>query len=292
MRIFVTGNRGQLGQELIRAFPNDEVDGADLPELDIVDEGLTRRTIEAAACPSGRPDVVVHAAALTDTRLCEDDPDLAHRVNGLGARNVALACRELGAALVYVSTNEVFDGLKGEPYVESDEPNPINSYGRSKLAGEEQARSLVDRLYVVRTAWLYGGARLGAGARLGGGGRDFPSKILAAASKQPELTMVTDEIATPTYTRDLAAAIARLVATDAFGIYHLTNAGECSRYGWAREVLRLAGRTNVALKPTTLAEYNPYPPKPPYTVLRNDAGARLDITLRPWQAALASHFAP
>jgi len=275
MRIFVTGNRGQLGQELMRAFPNDEIAGADLPELDITDEALTRSTVEAA-----RPDVVIHAAALTDTRRCEDDPDLAQRVNGLGTRNVALACRDSGAALVYVSTNEVFDGTKREPYVESDQPNPINAYGRSKLAGEEQAQAIVERLYIVRTAWLHGG-----------GERDFPSKVLAAASKQPELTMVTDEIATPTYDRDLAAAIARLVATGAYGIYHLTNAGECSRFDWAREVLRLAGRSDVALKPTTLAEYKPYPPKPPYTVLANVAAARLGITLRPWQTALATHFA-
>jgi len=274
MRIFVAGNRGQLGRELLRAFPSDAVDGGDLPEFDVTDAEATRRTIESA-----RPDIVVHAAALTDTRLCEDDPDLANRVNGLGTRNVALACRDAGAALVYVSTNEVFDGLKSEPYVESDAPNPINAYGRSKLEGEEEARAVVERLYIVRTAWLYGG------------GRDFPSKILAVASQQSELTVVTDEVATPTYARDLAKAIAQLVERDAYGVYHLTNSGECSRYEWAREVLRLAGRSDVTVKPTTLAEYKPYPPKPPYTVLRNEAGARLGITLRPWQVALAEGFA-
>ena len=274
MRIFITGNRGQLGRELLRALSDHTLDGSDLPELDITDADATRRTIEAA-----RPDIVVHAAALTDTRLCEDDPDLAHRVNGLGTRNVAIACRDAGAALLYVSTNEVFDGLKGESYAESDAPNPINAYGRSKLEGEEQARALVDRFYIVRTAWLYGG------------GRDFPSKILAAASQQPELTVVTDEIATPTLAGDLAQAIARLVEIGVYGVYHFTNSGECSRFEWAREVLRLAGRSDVALKPTTLAEYNAYPPKPPYTALRNEAGARLGITLRPWQKALAEHFA-
>jgi dTDP-4-dehydrorhamnose reductase len=273
MRIFVTGSRGQLGRELMSAFRGHVVDGGDLPEFDITDGDAVRRAIEAA-----RPDVVVHAAALTDTRLCEDDPDLAHRVNGLGTRNVAQACVD-AAALVYVSTNEVFDGRKGEHYVESDAPNPINAYGRSKLEGEEQARALVERLHVVRTAWLYGG------------GRDFPSKILAAASTQSELTLVTDEVATPTLARDLAEAIARLLETEACGVYHLTNSGECSRYDWAREVLRLAGRADVVLKPSTLSEYNPYPPKPSYTVLRNEAGARLGITLRPWQDALTEHFA-
>jgi dTDP-4-dehydrorhamnose reductase len=275
MRIYVTGNRGQLGRELMRALSAHTVDGGDLPDLDITDAGATRRTIEAA-----RPDVVVHAAALTDTRLCEDDPDLAHRVNGLGTRNVAVACRAGVATLVYVSTNEVFDGLKGEPYVESDAPNPVNAYGRSKLEGEEQARALVERLYVVRTAWLYGG-----------GERDFPSKMLAAASQQAELTVVTDEVATPTLAGDLAEAIARLVEIGVYGVYHFTNSGECSRLEWAREVLRLAGRSDVVLKPTTLAEYKPYPPKPPYTVLRNESGARLGITPRPWQHALSEHFA-
>jgi len=275
MRIFITGNRGQLGRELMRAFSAHTVDGGDLPEFDVTDAGATRRRIETA-----RPDIVIHAAALTDTRLCEDDPDLAHRVNGLGTRNVALACRDAGAALLYVSTNEVFDGLKRESYVESDAPNPVNAYGRSKLEGEEEARALVERLYVVRTAWLYGSDE-----------RDFPSKMLAAASQQAELTVVTDEVATPTFARDLAAAIARLLEGQVFGVYHFTNSGDCSRFEWAREVLRLAGRPDVVLKPSTLAEYNAYPPKPPYTVLRNEAGARLGIALRPWQEALAEHFA-
>jgi dTDP-4-dehydrorhamnose reductase len=276
MRIFITGNRGQLGRQLTRALSAHTVDGGDLPDFDVTDADTARRRIEAA-----RPHVIIHSAALTDTRLCEDDPDLARRVNGLGTRNVALACRDAGAALLYVSTNEVFDGLKGEPYVESDAPNPVNAYGRSKLEGEEKARALVERLYVVRTAWLYGS-----------GSRDFPSKILAAASRQSELTVVTDEIATPTHARDLSDAIARLVEVGVYGVYHFTNSGKCSRYDWACEVLRLAGRSDVVMKQTTLAEYNPYPPKPPYTVLSNESGARLGITLRTWQIALAEHFAP
>jgi dTDP-4-dehydrorhamnose reductase len=274
VRIFVTGNRGQLGQELMRAFPDEEVDGADLPELDIADADLTRRIIEAA-----RPDVVVHCAAITDTSLCERDPDLAQRVNSLGTRNVALACRDAGAALVYVSTNEVFDGLKREPYRESATPNPINAYGRSKLAGEEHVRKLLDRYYVVRTAWLYGG-----------GERDFPAKILAAAAERRELSVVTDEVATPTWARDLAGAIAVLTRHDVYGVYHFTNVGECSRYDWAREILRLAGRDDVALTATTTAALQPFPPKPPYSVLRNDAGAKLGIAFRPWQDALGESF--
>jgi dTDP-4-dehydrorhamnose reductase len=275
VRIFVTGNRGQLGRELMRAFPDDEVEGADLRELNVRDGAATQRVVEAA-----RPDVVVHCAALTDTSLCERDPDLAQRVNSLGTRNVALACRDVGASLVYVSTNEVFDGLKREPYQESDATNPINAYGRSKLAGEEHVRKLLDRYYVVRTAWLYGG-----------GEHDFPAKILAAAAERQELSVVTDEVAAPTLARDLAGAIAALVRHNVHGVYHFTNAGECSRYDWAREILRLAGRDDVRLSPTTTSALQPFPPKPPYSVLRNEAAAKLGITLRPWQDALAESFA-
>lgn len=275
MRILITGSRGQLGRELVRVLAVDhEVGGTDLPELDIRDAGAVARLVGEM-----RPEVVIHAAALTDTRRCEEEPDLAHRVNGAGTANVALACREAGAALAYVSTNEVFDGQKGEPYVESDEPNPINAYGRSKLAGETQVRSLLDQCWIVRTAWLYGE-----------GDNNFPMKILAAAERG-ELSVVTDEIATPTWARDLAAAIASLVGRPAYGVYHFTNAGECSRYEWAREALRLAGREGASIKPTTMAEYQPFPPKPPYTVLRNEAGAGLGIALRPWREALGGYFA-
>jgi dTDP-4-dehydrorhamnose reductase len=270
MRIFVTGNRGQLGRDLMLSFLEHDVMGGDLPSLDVADADAVRRAFE-----SFRPDLVIHAAALTDTRRCEDEPEAANRVNALGTRNIVDACRSAGAALVYISTNEVFDGLKGEPYVEPDEPNPINAYGRSKLAGEEEARKLAET-YVVRTSWLYGG-----------GERDFPSKVLAAASSQSNLKMVTDEIATPTLAYDLAEAIARLVETRRHGVYHLTNEGECSRYEWAQEVLRLAGQSNVRVEQTTLSEFNPYPPKPPYTALQNDAAVRLGIRLRPWQEALA-----
>jgi dTDP-4-dehydrorhamnose reductase len=275
MRILVTGSKGQLGRELIRVLAIDhDVSETDLPELDIRDAGAVARLVGEA-----QPEVVIHAAALTDTRRCEVEPDLAHQVNGLGSHNVALACREAGAALAYVSTNEVFDGQKGEPYVESDEPNPVNAYGRSKLAGEEEVRSLLDQCWIVRTAWLYGQ-----------GDNNFPMKILAAAERG-ELAVVTDEIATPTWARDLAAAIASLVGRPLYDVYHFTSSGECSRYEWAREALRLAGHEDASIRPTTMAEYQLFPPKPPYTVLRNEAGSGLGITLRPWREALGEYFA-
>jgi len=281
MRVLITGGQGQLGRELQRALLSQsdlpQVLALDLPELDVTDADAVERAFRQA-----KPDLVIHAAALTDTSLCEEDPALAMRVNAQGSLHVAEACRRADAALVYVSTNEVFDGPpRREPYGESDEPRPINAYGRSKLEGERLVRGTLPRCYVVRTAWLYAE-----------GGNNFPAKILRAAEGRRELSVVTDEVATPTWARDLAQAIIRLAAQPAYGIYHLTNGGYCSRYEWAAEVLRLAGPpwADVTLRPITSADYGSGPPKPPFSALRNEAAARLGITLRPWDEALGEYF--
>ena len=273
MRILITGGRGQLGRELQVAFAAQTVSATDEPELDVTDAAAVGRAVDAF-----RPDLIIHAAAYTDTRGCEADPALAMRVNGDGARNVAQACHRAGAALLYVSTNEVFDGTKSEPYLEGDEPQPINVYGRSKLAGEEHVRSLLQKAYIVRTSWLYGG------------GRDFPAKVLQVGSG--ELSMVTDEVSSPTWARDLAQAIARLVEQGAPpGIYHLTNSGGCSRFQWAERVLALAGRQDVVLRPITQAEFNAPYRKPVCSELANTAAAALGVVLRPWPDALGEYFA-
>jgi dTDP-4-dehydrorhamnose reductase len=278
MRVLITGSKGQLGRELQRALRSQsdrpEFLALDLPELDVTDADAVERAIGQA-----KPDLVIHAAALTDTSLCEEDPALATRVNGQGALHVAEACRRVDAAMVCVSTNEVFDGARREPYGESDEPRPVNAYGRSKLEGERLVQGTLPRHYVVRTAWLYAE-----------GGSNFPAKVLRLAQDRRELSMVTDEVATPTWARDLAPAIIRLTAHPAYGTYHLTNAGYCSRYEWAAEVLRLAGRGDVTLRPITSAEFSGGPPKPPFTALRNEAAARLGITLRPWEEALGEYL--
>jgi len=274
VRILITGGRGQLGHELQQALSAETVLAQDLPELDITDAAAVGR-----ALGQFRPQVVVHTAAYTDTAGCEADPELAMRINGEGSRQVALACRESDVAMLYVSTNEVFDGQKGEPYLESDEPKPINAYGRSKLAGERHVQSILDHFYIVRTAWLYAA-----------GGNNFPAKILRAVANEGELRLVTDEVASPTWARDLAQAIVALIGRPTYGIYHLTNSGCCSRYQWAERVLELAGRGDVALRPVVQAECDlPYR-KPPYSELANRAAAALGIVLRPWQEALQEYF--
>ncbi len=274
MRILITGGRGQLGRELQQALSAETVVALGRQELDVTDAAAVGRAVGQF-----RPQVVIHAAAYTDTAGCEAHPVLAMRVNGEGTRQVALACRQAEAAMLYVSTNEVFDGQKGEPYLESDEPKPINAYGRSKLAGERYVKSILERFYIVRTAWLYAA-----------GGNNFPSKVLQAVVNEGELRFVTDEIASPTWARDLAQAIVGLMGRPTYGIYHLTNSGCCSRYQWAQRALELAGRGDVALRPVVQADYGAPYRKPPYSELANRAAAALGIVLRPWQEALQEYF--
>ena len=181
--------------------------------------------------------------------------------------------------MVYISTNEVFDGTAQPPYREWDVPNPISVYARSKAAGERVVRALLQRFYIVRIAWLFAP-----------GGNNFVSKIVAAARKHGALKVVDDEFGNPTYAPDAAAAIARLVEANHFGIYHFTNSGACSRYEFAREALRLAGLGKVPITPIASSEW-PRPSAPPLrAILANVAGAELGITLRSWQEALAAYF--
>ena len=271
MRIFITGHKGQLGRALYAVLAEHTLTGCDLPELDITD-----REAIGAAVADFAPDVVVHAAAWTHVDGCARDPERAYRVNALGTQNVALACAEAGAAMVYISTNEVFDGEATEPYREWDPPHPINPYGRSKAAGEWFVRHLLTRFYIVRTAWLYAP-----------GGRNFPHRIIQLADERGALRVVTDEVGNPTYAPDLAEAIATLIRTDAYGVYHLTNAGYCSRYDFAREILRVSGREHVPVEPITLAEFQRASTPPRFAPLANTAGAALGIVLRPWEEALA-----
>lgn len=279
MRILITGHKGQLGRLLCQALKDHDLALADLPEVDITDPDQIVRAIAAF-----RPGLVLHVAALTDTAGCQRNPDLAYRVNALGTRNVALGCQQAGAALLYISTNEVFDGRKGEPYLEWDPVNPLSVYARSKQAGEWYVQNLLQRFYIVRIAWLYSR-----------GAASFVTKTLQWARSGQTLRIVTDEIATPTYGPDLAQAIARLVGQGAvqplYGVYHLTNGGQCSRYEWAERILSLAGQAPGTIVPAVLADFPDAVPKPAQSVLRNFCGAQWGITLRPWEEALAEYFA-
>ena len=272
MRLVITGALGQLGRSLQQALEGHDVLLIDLPEHDVTEPKIVG-TIE-----DFQPDLVIHAAAMTDVDGCEVNPDAAYQVNALGTRNVALACQRCDAPLLYVSTDYVFDGTKGEPYLEFDEPNPISVYGRSKLAGELVVRDLLTRFYVVRTAWLY--------AR---GGNNFVTKIIGLAEEREELSVVTNEIGSPTYAPDLARAIARLIEHPLYGIYHLANEGSCSRYEFAKRILELTGKSRFPLHPAE--SYERATKVPANAALRNFCAAtQLGITLRPWEEALRAYF--
>ena len=273
MRILITGANGQLGLALQRTLAGHTLTAVDLPAVDITDRASLAAVFAAVA-----PELVIHCAAYTDVDGCARDPERAYRVNTFGTQNVALACRAAGAALVHISTNEVFAGDEPGGYDEWLPPAPRNPYGRSKAAAEAHVRALLNRAYIVRTAWLYAP-----------GGRNFIHAILRRARETGEVRVVTDEVGNPTYAADLAEAIARLIETGQYGVYHFVNSGACSRWAFANEILRQAG---VAARnvPILSSAYPRASTPPPFAALHNRAGAALGITLRPWAEALADYL--
>ncbi len=273
MRILITGANGQLGVALQQALGDHQLTLIDLPAVDITD-----REALAAVFAAAGPELVVHCAAYTDVDGCARNPELAYRVNATGTQNVALACQSAGAALVHISTNEVFAGDEPGGYEEWMPLAPRNPYGRSKAAAEAHVRALLGRAYIVRTAWLYAP-----------GGRNFIHAILRRARETGTVRVVTDEVGNPTYAPDLAAAIAQLIATGQYGTYHFVNSGACSRWAFANEILRQAGvaATNV---PILSSAYPRASTPPPFAALHNRAGAALGITLRRWPEALADYL--
>lgn len=276
--IVVSGHRGRLGRALLAAAPG-PLDGWDQPELDLDVPGSG-----AALVHQRRPTLVIHTAAMTAVDQAAREPDVALRRNGEAVGAMAQACRDVGAGLVLVSTNEVFDGQRtdGRPYVEADPTGPRNSYGRSKLAGEQAALEAFDGasgLWVARTAWLFGPP-----------GADFPEKITAAADKvEGPLLVVADEIGCPTYTPDLARALFELVERTSGGVFHLVNAGSASRFEWAQAVLDVR-RPGREVRPISLAQYERSSDPPPWGVLDTSKAASAGVTMRPWQDALAEYL--
>ncbi|MDM8528857.1 dTDP-4-dehydrorhamnose reductase [Anaerolineales bacterium HSG24] len=271
----IIGQDGQLGSSVHDVLTRQGIMiiPAPLAEYDITDHTIVQKISLQS------PDIVINCAAMTDVDGCAEDPDMAFRVNAFGAQNVAHACMRCNADLVYISSNEVFDGQTDTPYTEQSDTNPINPYGSSKLSGEKMSARYQPKMYVVRTAWLYGL-----------GGNNFPTKIMGAADKYGKLRVVADEIGNPTYALDLAEAIVTLMKTREYGTYHFVNEGHCSRYDFAAEILRLTGRGHIPLEPITLADYPRASTVPTFSPIVNTKGADLGITLRPWQDALTEYL--
>jgi dTDP-4-dehydrorhamnose reductase len=275
--VALIGFRGQLGRALLQELETARrsVLALDYPEID-----MTRPEIVDQVCDF-QPQVVVNAAAWTDVDGAEEKQDACYAVNVLGVKHLATACQRSGASLLHVSTNEVFPGEPGRFYREWDATQARSGvYARSKEAAEKLVMSmLAGRFYIVRTAWLYQR-----------GGANFVAKIVAAADKHGALRVVDDEFGSPTYAPDLAAGIVRLIDSQHHGVYHLTNGGYCSRYQWAVEILRLAGRSATPVTPIPATEWPRRTTPPAHAVIVNSAAAALGIQLREWQEALADYF--
>ena len=253
MKILITGSNGMLGHDLQEVLKdNHELILTTSKTLDITDKNQVLNLIREK-----KPDVVVNSAAYTDVDGCEDNQDIAYCVNGEGVRNLALACKEIDCPLVHVSTDYVFNGKNNRPWVEDDEIDPINVYGKSKLKGEEAILEILDKYFIVRTAWLYGV-----------NGRNFPRTMLELAKTHSEITVVYDEVGSPTYTLDLAYGISQLIETDRYGIYHLTNSESCSWCEFARFIFDVAD-VDVEVIPVTASEFARPAPRPSYSVLEN-----------------------
>ena len=205
MKILITGSNGMLGHDLEKVLSDKhELVLTTSKTLDITDKQHTIDFIREV-----KPDIIINSAAYTDVDGCEENQNIAYAVNGEGVRNLSLACKEVDCALVHISTDYVFDGTAREPIDEDGEIGPISVYGKSKLKGEEAILEILDKYFIVRTAWLYGI-----------NGKYFPKTMLELAKNHSQITVVYDEIGTPTYTPDLARAISDLIETDYYGIYH------------------------------------------------------------------------
>lgn len=278
-RVLITGGKGRLGRvvtNLMQADPTyTHITSIDHDELDVTDFNAVRATVYDL-----KPDAVVHCAAWTDVDGCAHEPQRAIVSNGLGAGNVAAASANIGASMLYVSSNEVFDGERNTLYTEHDMPNPVNPYGWSKYVGEQEVVRLNPKHYIVRTSWLFAH-----------GGKNFMQSMIGAAKAGKNLRVVTDEVANPTYTDDLAAAMIALLKTGRHGTYHLANAGAVSRWTFARYILDRAGFADMPIGKISKAQW-PRPSTPPtYCGLENIHAAHLGITLRDWREAVDEFLA-
>jgi len=272
MKVLVTGADGQLGYDVVKELNKRNIDcyGATIKDFDLTDEKATKGFIL-----DYKPDAVIHCAAYTAVDKAEEEKELCYAVNTLGTRYVAEAVAKLGLKIIYISTDYVFDGTKPEPYEVWDQPNPINHYGYTKYLGEEEVKKLTEKYFIVRTSWVFGE-----------NGNNFVKTMLALGKQRSEIRVVSDQIGSPTYTKDLARLLVDMVQTDKYGIYHATNEGYCSWYEFAVEIFKQAGM-NVKIIPITSEEYP--------TKAKRPRNSRLDKScldrggfgrLERWEAAL------
>ncbi|MBO0995695.1 dTDP-4-dehydrorhamnose reductase [Bacillus sp. SD088] len=272
MKILITGAKGQLGTDLVEIFSADpyvELFPYNKAELDITDEAKVNEVIKRI-----EPDLIIHTAAYTAVDECETNWKTAFNVNSFGTYYMAKAAKKVGAAMMYISTDFIFSGEKRQPYTSADAPDPLSIYGASKLLGERFVQQLVKEFYIVRTSWVYGE-----------NGKNFVKAMLRLAENEQTFYVVEDQIGSPTYTKDLAAAIQQLIGKP-YGIYHISNQGVCSWFEFAQAILKLAGYKEGLVKPISTEEYGTIAQRPAFSVLSKESIENEGITMRHWQVAL------
>ncbi len=293
MRIAITGASGMLGTDLMQALagehelygldnrkPTIEMPSAKYQLIDITEAKATYEIITKI-----NPELVIHAAAYTNVDGAESSQEQAYQVNSLGTRNVALACQRFDSALIYISTDYVFNGQKKEPYLEIDQPEPLGTYAKSKYWGELYTQWLVNRFMIIRSSWLFGRH-----------GQNFVTAIQSQIQNKHELKVINDQFGSPTYTDDLAEAIKQLLtinnqlSTGLYGIWHITNSGSCSWFDFAREIVRQSGaKDNIA--PVSTQQINRPAPRPGNSVLDNFNWKLHNLPVLPtWQDALKRYL--
>lgn len=273
MRVLIFGATGLLGKALMRAWGEDQVTGLSSRDVDIRDEGRVREVVDEI-----RPDWIVLSAAYTDVDGCESKPELAFTVNRDGPVYVARAAKEVGAKLLFLSSDYVFDGKKASAYEIEDARNPQSVYGRSKAEAEVRLLETLPDCCIARTSWLFGK-----------GGKCFPDTILKLAASRPALDVVDDQRGSPTYSVDLARAIVQLCRKNAGGIVHVTNGGNCSWYEFAREIVAAAGLP-TEVRPTSSERMARPAPRPAYSVLSATSLHCYGIEMPTWKDALKRYL--
>ncbi len=249
MKIALTGSNGMLGHALKNIFRDKEIIAFTHDMLDIILLDDVMKKVKDA-----KPDFLIHTAAFTNVDQCELEPEKAFLVNGIGTRNIVMACEEINCPVIYISSDYVFDGNKGAPYEEWDSTNPINKYGLSKLLGEKFVSTLTNRFYIIRTSWLYGRS-----------GKNFVDTIIRLLNERERIDVVNDQIGCPTYTIDVARKIMEIIGKG-YGIYHITNKGSCTWYEFAVAIATKKGYKNQII-PVTSEEFKTPAKRPAYSIL-------------------------
>lgn len=276
MKIFVTGCNGQLGRAVNLQYKDDS--NVTFVNTDVADLDITKVDDVMGAVKAEKPDVIVNCAAHTAVDACETDWDNAYRINAIGPRNLSLAANEVNAKLVHISTDYVFDGKGTRPYTEFDKVDPQGAYGKTKLAGEEFVKAFANRYFIIRTAWLYGD------------GKNFVKTMLRLSETNDAVSVVNDQVGSPTSAKELAGAIAHLIPTDNYGLFHGTCEGVCSWADFAEEIFRLRG-LSTKVNRITSAEFNAKAPRPAYSVLENYMlKLTTDYKFAQWEDAIAEYM--